>query len=186
MNESVAPRPLYSHGLWIWWHRVVACFVAAFTLLTLAVTALVWQFSLAEPTRPNLKTMVLTVLMSATLLIVSFLTLLRGRERVSWMHLLVGDTLQVRMLNGTLRTLPAAAVGKREYQRRGLDSHTGFSSDETRLILPIQGGGVLYLDLVDGQILDEPNFQRLFRWSRERPPVGGGKRPKRHKKDRAA
>jgi hypothetical protein len=186
VNESVEPRPLYSHGPWIWWHRAVACFVAAFTVFSLGVTSLVWELSLAEPTRPNIKSMVLAVLMSATLLLLSFLTLLRGRERVSWMTLLPGDALRVRTLNGTLKTLPASQVGKRKFEKAGVDSHTGFSSDETRLLLPIQSGGVLYLDLVDGLILDEANFQRLFRWSRERPPVGGGKRPNRHKKNRAA
>ena len=186
MNDSVETRPLYSHGPWIWWHRAVACFVAAFTIFSLAVTALVWELSLAEPTRPNLKSMVLTVLMSATLLLLSFLTLLRGRERVSWMRLLPGDVLKVRTLNGTVRTLFASEVGKRKFERAGIDSHTGFSSDETRLLLPVQSGGALYLDLVDGEILDEENFQRLFRWSRERPPVGGGKRPGRRKKNRAA
>ena len=186
MNESVEPRLLYRQGPWIWWHRAVACFVAAFTVVSLGVTKLVWELSLAEPTRPNLKSMLLTVLMSATLILVSFLVLLRGRERVSWMMLLPGDVLKVRTLNGTLKTLPASEVGKRKFEKAGVDPHTGFSSDETRLLLPIQSGGVLYLDLVDGQILDEENFQRLFRWSRERPPVGGGKRPNRHKKDRAA
>ena len=186
VNDSAETRPLYSHGPWIWWHRAVACFVAAFAIFSLAVTTLAWELSLAEPTRPNLKSMVLTVLMSATLLLLSFLTLLRGRERVSWMMLLPEDVLEVRTLNGTRKTLPASQVGKRKFERAGVDPHTGFSSDETRLLLPLQTGGVLYLDLVDGEILDEENFQRLFRWSRERPPVGGGKRPKRHKKDRAA
>ena len=183
--EEPAPRPIYRQGLWIWWLRSVVVFVATLTLFTLALTALIWREALRDPTTVNLMLMLLTVLMSATLLLVAFLTAQRGRERVSWIALLPGDVLRVRTLNGTLLSLPAAAVGKRQYQKSGLDPLTGFSWEETRLILPISGGGSLHVDLVDGQILDEESFARLFHWNRDRPPVGGGRHARRHKKRRA-
>jgi hypothetical protein len=181
------PRKIYRQGLWIWWHRLVAVFVGIFTSFTLALTALIWHQTLADPDASHLMVMLVTVLMSAILLLVSAVMTLRGRERVSWIELESDDTLRVRMLNGTLRRLPAAAVGKRLFRRETTEEHTGFTYDDPRLILPVEGGPALFIDLMDGEILDEVNFNRLFRWSRERPPVGGGRRPgSRRKKKRAA
>ncbi|MGC4043882.1 MAG: hypothetical protein QM758_08740 [Armatimonas sp.] len=188
MEEAAAPLKIYHLGLWIWWHRLVACFVGIFTLFTLIMTGLIWQQALISPTVPQLMLVLTTVLMSAVLILVAVSTLLRGRERASWIVLEPGDTLLVRTLNGNLRRVPLSAVGKRQYRREQADEHTGFTYDDPRLVLPITDGPSLYIDLMDGYILEEEEFQRVFRWSRERPPVGGGKRPNRHKKekDRAA
>jgi hypothetical protein len=188
VDESNLPRRIYQLGLWIWWHRLVACFVGIFTAFTLALTVQIWQLTLSDPSAAHLMLMLTTVLMSATLILVAAMTLQRGRERVSWISLEPGDRLLIRTLNGTLRRIPASDVGKRQFRHASTaDEHTGFTFDDPRLVLPVQGGVSLYIDLMDGQILDEPSFSRLFRWSRERPTVGGGRRPgSRHKKKRAA
>ncbi len=188
MDESNLPRRIYQLGLWIWWHRLVACFVGIFTAFTVALTALIWQQALDDPSGGHLMLMLITVLMSAILILVAAMTLQRGRERVSWIVLEPGDWLLIRTLNGTRRRILASDVGKRQFRHASTaDEHTGFTFDDPRLVLPVRGGVSLYIDLMDGQILDEPHFVRLFRWSRERPAVGGGRRPgSRHKKKRAA
>jgi hypothetical protein len=188
VDESNLPRRIYQLGLWIWWHRLVACFVGIFMSFTLVLTVLIWQLALGDPSGAHLMLMLMTVLMSATLILVAVMTLQRGRERVSWIVLEPGDRLLVRTLNGTLRRIPASDVGKRQFrQASSADEHTGFTFDDPRLVLPVRGGPSLHIDLMDGQILDESSFARLFHWSRERPTVGGGRRPgSRHKKKRAA
>ncbi len=187
MEEVAGPQKIYHLGLWIWWHRLVACFVGIFTVFTLIMTGLIWQQAIADPTVPQLMLVLTTVLMSAVLILVAVLTVLRGRERVSWIVLEPEDTLLVRTLNGTLRRLPLDSIGKRQFRREQADEHTGFTFDDPRLILPVSNGPSLYIDLMDGYIIDEEAFSKVFRWSKERPPVGGGKRPNRHRKnDRAA
>jgi hypothetical protein len=188
VDELTAPRRIYQLGLWIWWHRLVACFVGIFTAFTLALTALIWQQTLEEPSAAHMMLMLTTVLMSAILILVAAMTLQRGRERVSWIVLEPGERLLIRTLNGTLRRIPASDVGKRQFRHASTaDEHTGFTFDDPRLVLPVRGGASLYIDLMDGHILDAPHFSRLFQWNRERPTVGGGRRPgSRHKKKRAA
>jgi hypothetical protein len=186
MDGSAVPRKIYHLGLWIWWHRLVACFVGIFTVFTLILTGLIWRQTLAAPSVSHLMLMLTTVLMSAVLILVAVMTFQRGRERVSWIVLEPEDVLLIRTLNGTLRRLAAQDIGKRQFRRAQADEHTGFTFDDPRLILPVTGGVALHIDLMDGYILDEESFMRVFRWSRERPPVGGGKRPNRHRKKRAA